>query len=43
MIELKLPKQAPNAIASVIKMEVKGKMNAAAALAKDKMKAGELD
>ena len=43
VIELKLPEKAPNAIASVIKMEVKGKVNAAPALAKDKMKAGELD
>ena len=42
-IEIKLPDNAPNKIASVIRLEVKGSVGGQKAVAKDKMKAGELD
>ena len=41
--EIKLPDNAPNKIASVIRLEVKGAVASEKAAAKDKMKAGELD
>jgi alpha-L-fucosidase len=43
LVEIKLPDHAPNPIASVIKLEVKGTVAANKTAAKDKMKAGELD
>lgn len=42
-LTLSLPAQAPDAIASVIRITVKGKVNAASGDAKKKMKTGELD
>jgi len=42
-VEIKLPGDAPNKIASVIKLEVKGAVAGEKTAAKDKMKAGELD
>jgi len=42
-VEIKLPDAAPNKIASVIKLEVKGKVAPEKTAVKDKMKAGELD
>lgn len=42
-VEVKLPDTAPNKIASVIKLEVKGTVASGQATAKSKMKAGELD
>jgi alpha-L-fucosidase len=41
--EIKLPDNAPNKIASVIRLEVKGVVASEKTAAKDKMKAGELD
>ena len=43
VVEIKLPDTAPNKIASVIKLEVKGAVAGNKTAAKDKMKAGELD
>jgi alpha-L-fucosidase len=40
---IKVPAQAPDPDATVIKLEVKGKVESQAGKAKDKMKAGELD
>jgi alpha-L-fucosidase len=42
-VEIKLPDAAPNKIASVIRLEVKGAVAGEKTAAKDKMKAGELD
>jgi alpha-L-fucosidase len=42
-VEIKLPDNAPNKIASVIRLEVKGAVASEKTAAKDKMKAGELD
>lgn len=42
-MEIKLPDNAVNKIASVIKLEVKGTIVSGKAAGKDKMKAGELD
>ena len=42
-VEIKLPDNAPNKIASVIRLEVKGAVAGEKTAAKDKMKAGELD
>jgi alpha-L-fucosidase len=42
-IQIKLPEKAPNAIASVIKLEVKGTVASQHVAATDKMKAGALD
>jgi alpha-L-fucosidase len=42
-VEIKLPDAAPNKIASVIRLEVKGGVAGEKTAAKDKMKAGELD
>jgi alpha-L-fucosidase len=41
--EIKLPDNAPNKIASVVRLEVKGDVASEKTAAKDKMKAGELD
>jgi alpha-L-fucosidase len=42
-VEIKLPDNAPNNIASVIRLEVKGSVAGEKTAAKNKMKAGELD
>lgn len=42
-VEIKLPDAAPNKIASVIKLEVKGSIAGGKTASKNKMKAGELD
>jgi alpha-L-fucosidase len=43
IVEIKLPANAVNKIASVIKLEVKGTIDSGKTAGKDKMKAGELD
>jgi alpha-L-fucosidase len=42
-MEISVPSKAPDAIASVIKIEVKGEVANVNLVAKDKMKTGELD
>jgi alpha-L-fucosidase len=42
-IVVELPSKAPDAIASVIKLKVKGKVNPVVEKSSDKMKTGELD
>jgi alpha-L-fucosidase len=42
-VEIKLPDNAPNKIASVVRLEVKGAVAPEKTAAKNKMKTGELD